>query len=94
MATHSAKARAASLARFAARCEAGRKNLPDPRFRPSQSPALNAAIAEMEDHRRRWDAARAEALVATGCTEPPARDTRLDLSLAPAAVRSPTGALL
>lgn len=94
MATHSAKARAASLARFAARCDAGRASLPDTRFRPSQSPALNAAIAEMEDHRRRWDAARAEALAATGCADAPVRDVRIDLNHAPAGRRSPTGALL
>ncbi|SFV11815.1 MULTISPECIES: hypothetical protein [unclassified Methylobacterium] len=94
MATHSAKARAASLARFAARCDAGKASLRDPRFRPSQSPALNAAIADVEDHARRWVAARVETNRELGRTEAPARDTRLDLYLAPAAVRSPTGALL
>lgn len=94
MATYSAKARAANFARFAARCDAGRASLPDPRFRPSQSPALNAAIADVEDHARRWVAARVETNRELGRTEPPARDTRLDLSLAPAGRRSPTGALL
>lgn len=94
MATHSAKARAASLARFKARCDASRADLPDTRFRPSQSPALNAAIADVEDHARRWVAARVETNRELGRTEPPARDTRLDLTLAPAATRSPTGALL
>ncbi|MCJ2022140.1 hypothetical protein MKK84_32860 [Methylobacterium sp. E-065] len=94
MATHAAKARAASLARFKARCEAGRAHLPDTRFRPSESPALNAAIADVEDHARRWVAARVETNRELGRIEPPARDTRLNLILAPAAVRSPTGALL
>lgn len=94
MATHAAKARAASLARFESRCDAGRATLPDTRFRPGQSPALNAAIADVEDHARRWVAARVETNRELGRTEPPARDTRLDLTLAPAAVRSPTGALL
>ena len=94
MATHAAKARAASLARFAARCEASAADLPDTRFRPSESPALKAAIAAVEDHARRWVAARVETNRELDRTEPPARDTRLDLSLAPAAVRSPTGAPL
>ena len=94
MATHAAKARAASLARFAARCEASRADLPDTRFRRSESPALNAAIADVEDHALRWVAARVETNRELGRAEPPARDTRLDLTLAPATVRSPTGASL
>ena len=94
MATHAAKTRAASLARFKARCDAGRADLPDTRFRPSQSPSLNAAIADVEDHARRWVQARRDTLRETGSDAEPVRDTRLDLSLAPAAVRSPTGALL
>lgn len=56
--------------------------------------AMPAAIAAVEDHARRWVAARVETNRELGRTEPPVRDTRLDLSLAPAAVRSPTGALL
>lgn len=56
--------------------------------------ALPAAIAAVEDHARRWVQARRDTLRETGSDAEPARDTRLDLSLAPAAVRSPTGALL
>lgn len=93
MASLSAKARAADTARFCARVKASFAAIERPEPKPP-GPAMQAAITAVEDHARRWVAARVETNRELGRTEPPARDTRLDLSLAPAATRSPTGALL
>ena len=49
------------------------------RFR-GPSPAMRDAIAAMQDHRRRWDAARRDTLFEIGSNEAPALDGRLDLS--------------
>ena len=44
------------------------------------SPAVAAALLGMQDHSRRWNEARREALAAGGRFEHPVRDTRLDLA--------------
>jgi len=57
------------------------------------SPAMRVAIAAMQDHRRRWDAARRETLRELGLNEPPALDGRLDLSPGPISRRPFAGGL-
>lgn len=47
------------------------------------SPAMREALAAMQNHRRRWDAARRETLHEIGSNEAPAIDGRLDFSAGP-----------
>lgn len=62
------------------------------RFR-GPSPAMREAIAAMQDHRRRWDAARRETLREIGSNAIPAIDGRLDLSAGPMGRRPFAGGL-
>jgi len=43
------------------------------------SPAMRAAIAAMQDHRRRWDAARRDTLRELGSNAAPVSDVRIGL---------------
>ena len=81
MATLTAKSLALGTARFAAQVAARRAA--EPARRPvADGPAMRAALAAFEDHGRRVVQARRDRLAELGCAEPPARDTRLDLTLA------------